>query len=132
MDVQQFGNMKSSSTSYCLISFLDLMHSHLEKRDASIALGFIDFGNVFDLVDHTVLSKVITAGFHPYLIVGVTDLPPRLSASSSLTRFYLHPLTTHVQNLPRHKTVPLSASWCSETTLSLAFRAAERMSNAPW
>ena len=69
IDSQQFGNMKSSSTTHCLVSFLDFIHSHLDKRNTSHAVAFVDFRKAFDLVDHTVvITKAISLGLNPNLI----------------------------------------------------------------
>ena len=66
MDPQQFDNMKSSSTTYCLISLLDFLYQHLEKRKTSVALSFIDFRKAFDLVDHTtIITKALKLGSPP-------------------------------------------------------------------
>jgi len=66
IDLQQFGNMKSSSTTHCLVSFLDFIHSHLDKRNTSLALAFVDFKKAFDLVDHTVVITIaINLGLPP-------------------------------------------------------------------
>ena len=68
MDTQQFGNIKSTSTSHCLVSLLDFSLSHLDKRNTSLVLAFADFKKAFDLVDHTVLlNKVIEIGINPNL-----------------------------------------------------------------
>ena len=74
IDPQQYGNMKSSSTTHCLVSFLDFLHSHLDKRNTSLAVAFVDFRKAFDLVDHTVvLSKAIQLGVQPHLIAWLAD-----------------------------------------------------------
>lgn len=69
IDPQQFGNMKTSSTTHCLVSFLDFIYKNLEKRKTSVALAFIDFRKAFDLVDHTIIiNKAIKMGLHPNLV----------------------------------------------------------------
>ena len=58
VDARQFGNIRASSTTHCLISFLDYLHTNLDKRKTSVICTFIDFKKAFDLVDHTIiLSK---------------------------------------------------------------------------
>ena len=76
IDVQQFGNIKVTSTSiYLLVNFLEFIHSHLDKRDTSLALTFDDFRKAFDLVDHTFLiNKDIDLGLYPDLIAWLADL----------------------------------------------------------
>ena len=74
IDTQQFGNIKSTSTSHYLVSFLEFVHSHLDKRNTSLAIAFVDFRKAFDLVDHTVvINKAITLGLSPYLIAWLAD-----------------------------------------------------------
>ena len=38
-DSKQFGNMKYSSYTHCLVSFLDFINSHIYKRNTSLALA---------------------------------------------------------------------------------------------
>ena len=42
IDSQQFGDMKSFSTTHCNLSFLDFMHSHLNKRNIYLTFAFVD------------------------------------------------------------------------------------------
>ena len=66
--------MKSSSTTPCLVSFLDFLYSYLNKRNTSLAIAFVDFRKAFDLVDHTVaITKAISMGIPPYLIAWMAD-----------------------------------------------------------
>ena len=66
--------MKSSSTTHCLVNFLEFIHSHLDKRNTSLAIAFVDFRKAFDLVDHTVvLTKAINLGLHPNLVAWLAD-----------------------------------------------------------
>ena len=61
--------MKSSTTIHCLVSFLDFIHSHLDKRNTSLAVAFVDFRKDFDLVDHSVIiTKATSLGLNPNLI----------------------------------------------------------------
>ena len=75
MDVEKFGNIKVTSTFiYLLVNFLEFIHSHLDKRDTSLALTFDDFRKAFDLVDHTFLiNKDIDLGLYPDLIAWLAD-----------------------------------------------------------
>ncbi|XP_076052807.1 uncharacterized protein LOC143032223 [Oratosquilla oratoria] len=43
IDLQQFGNIKTSSITHCLIDLLDFIHRNFDKRNTSLALTFIDF-----------------------------------------------------------------------------------------
>ena len=56
IDPLQFGNMKSSSTTHCLVSLLDYIYHTLDsRRSVSVALAFVDFTKAFDLVNHNVV-----------------------------------------------------------------------------
>ncbi len=74
IDTRQFGNMKATSTSHYLVSFLNFLHIHLDQRKTSLAVAFVDFRKAFDLVDHsTVINKAIKLGLPPYLVSWLTD-----------------------------------------------------------
>ncbi len=74
IDNFQFDNMKSSSTTHCLISLLDFIYKNLEKRKTSVALNFINFKKTFDLVDHNiVLKKALYIGMEPGLVAWLAD-----------------------------------------------------------
>ena len=74
IDPQQFGNVKSSSTTHCLIDFLDFTYKELEKRLTAVTATFIDFRKAFDLVDHTTLiKKAISLGVRESLIPWLCD-----------------------------------------------------------
>ena len=74
IDPQQFGNIKATSTSHYLVNCLEFIHSHLDKRDTSLALAFVDFKKAFDLVDHSVvINKAIDLGLHPDLTAWLAD-----------------------------------------------------------
>ena len=54
IDLQQLGNMKPFSTVHYLVSFLEIVYSHLDKRNISLAIACVDFRKLFP-VDHTVV-----------------------------------------------------------------------------
>ena len=84
MDQQQLGNIKSSSTTHCLIDLLDYVYRNLEKRKTSVALAFVDFRKAFDLVHHTtVITKAITLQLPPGLVSWLSDF---LSHRSQVVR----------------------------------------------
>lgn len=63
IDPQQFGNVKTSSTSHYLIGFLDFPYENFEQRKTSLAVVLINFKNTFDLVDHTtIIAKALHLG----------------------------------------------------------------------
>ncbi len=85
IDPQQFGNMKSSSTTHCLISLLDFIYKNLESRKTSTVLAFLDFRKAFDLVDHTtVINKAITLGLPQHLTSWLTNF---LSGRNQAVRY---------------------------------------------
>ena len=68
--------MKSSSSTHCIVSFLDYIHSHRDKRKTSIVLAFAHLRKPFDLVDYTVaITKAINLCPHPNLIAWVVVFP---------------------------------------------------------
>ncbi|XP_045101294.1 uncharacterized protein LOC123498195 [Portunus trituberculatus] len=72
-DIQQFGNIRATSTSHYLISFLDFIHSQLDKWNTSLAVVFVDFKKAFDIVDHTVVIKAISVGLPSHLTAWLAD-----------------------------------------------------------
>ena len=86
IDPQQFGNMKNSSTTHCLISLLDFIHRTLDaQRSVSVALAFVDFSKAFDLVNHNVvIKKAIDLGLRPNLVSWLADF---LSGRHQAVRF---------------------------------------------
>ncbi|XP_047483008.1 uncharacterized protein LOC125035007 [Penaeus chinensis] len=75
VDTRQFSNMCSSSTTHCLVSFLDFVLAHLHKRKSSSNSTFIDFKKSFYLVDHTTLISKAAAsmGIRKCLIPWLAD-----------------------------------------------------------
>ena len=85
IDPQQFGNMKSSSTTHCLVSLLDFIYRNLEQRKTSVALAFVDFTKAFDLVNHNIIiKKAASLGLRSWLISWLGDF---LSDRHQLVRF---------------------------------------------
>ena len=73
-DRQQYGNIRSTSTSHYLVSLLDYIYTNLEKRKTSVAATFIDFSKAFDLVDHTtVIKKAAALGLRECLVAWLAD-----------------------------------------------------------
>ena len=74
IDMQQYGNVKATSTTHYLISLLDYIYTNLEKRKTSVVTTFIDLSKTFDLVDHTaVIRKATTIGLSEGLISWLSD-----------------------------------------------------------
>ena len=74
IDPQQFGNVKSASTTHCLVNLLHYIYSELEKRKTSVLITLIDFSKAFDLVDHTtVIKKALNCGVRECLVPWIAD-----------------------------------------------------------
>ena len=69
IDSRQFGSLKGSSTTYCL---LDLIHNWLSELDnpgCYLRACFLDFSKAFDRIDHTiVIRKLIDLGVRRSII----------------------------------------------------------------
>ncbi|XP_050689715.1 uncharacterized protein LOC126982040 [Eriocheir sinensis] len=73
-DPQQFGNIKTTSTTHYLISFLDYIYSNLENRKTSVAAVLVDLSKAFDLVDHTtVIQKALAMGLRECVVAWLAD-----------------------------------------------------------
>ena len=78
IDNRQFGSLKGSSTTYCL---LDLIHNwlpELENPGCYLRACFLDFSKAFDRIDHTIIiRKLIDLGVRrsiiPWICSFLTD-----------------------------------------------------------
>ena len=78
IDSRQYGSLKGSSTTYCL---LDLIHNWLSELDnpgCYLRACFLDFSKAFDRIDHTiVIRKLIDLGVRrsiiPWICSFLTD-----------------------------------------------------------
>ena len=78
IDSRQFGSLKGSSTTYCL---LDLIHNWLSELDnpgCYLRACFLDFSKAFDRIDHTIIiRKLIDLGVRrsiiPWICSFLTD-----------------------------------------------------------
>jgi hypothetical protein len=69
IDPQQFGCLKGTSTTYCLLDILHNWLNHLDNPGKYIRVCFLDFCKAFDRIDHNiVISKLINLGVRKALI----------------------------------------------------------------
>ena len=69
IDLRQFGSIKGSSTSLCLVDLLHNWLKSLDKPGHYLYACFLDFSKAFDRIDHTILvRKLISLGVRPALI----------------------------------------------------------------
>ena len=86
VDLQQYGNIKDTSTTHCLISFLDFVYRNLEQRKTSVVATFVDFSKAFDLVDITnLITKMTSTGIRQCIIPWLADF---LSERRQAVRFH--------------------------------------------
>ena len=69
IDPRQFGCLKGSSTTYCLLDMVHNWISHLDSTGQYLRVCFLDFSKAFDCINHNVLiNKLIELGVRRSLI----------------------------------------------------------------
>jgi len=69
IDPQQFGSLKGSSTSLCLIDMLNNWLKSLDTPSHYLRVCFIDFSKAFDRINHNILvNKLLSLGLRPCLV----------------------------------------------------------------
>ena len=87
IDNRQFGSLKGTSTTYCL---LDLVHNWLSKMDNPghyLRACFLDFSKAFDRIDHNVVrTKLINLGVRRSIIPWICSFLSNRSQCVNLGR----------------------------------------------
>ena len=93
IDNRQFGSLKGTSTTYCLL-VLDLVHNWLSKMDNPghyLRACFLDFSKAFDRIDHVVITKLINLGVHrsiiPWICSFLSNRRQRVNLGRSMSRW---------------------------------------------
>ena len=74
IDLKQFGNVKGSSTSHCLIDVLHCLLLHAEEPRLKSTMLLADFMKAFDHIDHTTaIRKLIVSGVDGSLVLWISD-----------------------------------------------------------
>ena len=78
IDTRQFGSLKGSSTTYCLLDLIHSWLSELENSGCYLRACFLDFSKAFDRINHTiVITKLIDLGVRrsiiPWICSFLTD-----------------------------------------------------------
>ena len=69
IDPQQFGSLKGSSTTYCLLDMFENWLSLLDQPSQYLRICLLDFSKVFDHIDHNILvRKLLGLGVRRHLI----------------------------------------------------------------
>ena len=79
----QFGCLKGTSTSFCLLDMMHTWLSHLDSPNKHLRLSFLDFSKAFDRISHNVLiKKLVDLGVRwcliPWIISFLSDRRQRV------------------------------------------------------
>ena len=79
IDPNQFGWLKGSSTTFCLLDKVHTWLTHIDSPDKHLHICFLDFSKAFDRITYNVLiTKLIDIGVRrslkPWIINFLSDL----------------------------------------------------------
>ena len=74
IDPKQFGSLKGSSTTFCLIDMVDNWLKSLDNPSHYLRVCFLDFSKAFDRINHNILiTKLLSLGARASLVPWICD-----------------------------------------------------------
>ena len=107
IDPNQFGCLKGTSTTYCLLDMIHTWLTYLDSPGRHLRLCFLDFSKAFDRIGYNVLTeKLLDLGVRtpliPWIISFLSNRQQRVKLDGAISDWL--PITAGVP--PRNKTRP--------------------------
>ena len=88
IDPQQFGCLKGTSTTFCLIDMIDNWLKSLDTQSHYLRICFIDFSKAFDRIDHNILLlKFLSLGFRKSIIPWICSFLSNRKQSAKIVNY---------------------------------------------